>query len=222
MIHLVNMSKSYRVEHGTKIVIRPTNLTLPVNKQHIAVLGVSGSGKSVFIRLIAGAEDPTTGRVIRKCTISWPFGSAPGITHNLSGAENVRFITRLYGADFESALASVDAITELGSALYEPVLTYTAAMRGKLVYSLSLAIDFDCYLLDEVMYAGVIGEPAFQQRAKEVLEKKLRRSGMLFVSQHESKVKEHCETALVLHNGHLFPFESLDEATEFYRLVKPQ
>jgi capsular polysaccharide transport system ATP-binding protein len=92
MIHLVNLSKTFRGKHQTKTVIRPTNLTLPAHNQRIAILGASGAGKSVFVRLIAGAEDPTTGRVIRKCTISWPFGSGPGISFALSGAENVRFL----------------------------------------------------------------------------------------------------------------------------------
>jgi len=222
MIHLVNVSKSYRVEDATKTVIRPTDLTLPVNERRVAVLGVSGAGKSVFLRLISGAEDPTTGRVIRKCTVSWPFGSAPGVYFHLSGAENVRFISRIYSADFELALAIVDEVAALGPALYKPMHTYTAAMKRKLIYSLSLAIDFDCYLVDEVIYPGIAGEPAFQRKAQQVLEKKFAKSGMIFATQYESKVKQYCEAALVLYNGHLFPFESLDEATEFYQLVKSQ
>jgi capsular polysaccharide transport system ATP-binding protein len=219
MIHLVNLSKSYRDKDGTKTVIRPTSLTLAADKKRIAVLGVSNAGKSVLARLICGAEDPTTGRIIRRCTISWPFGSGHGVSFALSGAENVRFVTRIYGADFDAALALVDEVTELGSALYEPMLSYPAVMRGKLVYSLSLAIDFDCYLLDEVMFGG---DAAFRKKYQKILDKKFMKSGMLFLSQNENKVKQYCDSALVLHNGRLFPFESLDEAAEFYRMVKPQ
>jgi capsular polysaccharide transport system ATP-binding protein len=219
MIHLVNLSKSYHAEDGTKVVIRPTSLTLPVDNRRIAVLGASNTGKSVLVRLICGAEDPTTGRVVRKCTVSWPFGSPAGISFQLTGAENVRFVSRIYGADFGAALALVEEVTELGPALHEPLLNYPAAMRGKLIYSLSLAIDFDCYLLDEIMFGGDV---AFRKKYQKILDKKFTNSGMLFFSQNERKVKEYCESALVLHHGRLFPFESLAEATEFYGMVKPQ
>jgi len=217
MIHLVDVSKSYITERGVKTVIHPTSMSLPAHKKRIAVLGLNGAGKSTFVRLIAGMEEPTTGRILKKCSVSWPLGSGPGVHGKVSGIENIRFITRIYGADFYEAVGFVEEFSELGRALYDPVSTYSAGTRAKFIYSLSLAIDFDCYLLDELVAAG---DFRFQKKSREILAKKFDKSGMLFVSHSELKVRQYCNMALVLHNGYLVPFENLDEATEFYLAIK--
>jgi capsular polysaccharide transport system ATP-binding protein len=218
MIDLVNLSKSYYVDNRAKAVIRPATLTLPVNRR-VALLGGSNSGKTVLMRLITGADDPTTGHVSRRCSLSWPFASGAGINIKISGAANVRFISQLYLADFRSVLAMVDELTELRSALYDPMFTYPAAMRGKLFYALSLAIDFDCYLVDEHLLTGT-ADRVFRAKAQAILERKLNGSGMLYASQNENKVKPYCTAAVVLHAGRLFPFESLDDGGAFYRALK--
>jgi capsular polysaccharide transport system ATP-binding protein len=153
MIHLVNISKQYATWAGDRIVLFPTSLTIPTDRG-VAVLGRNGAGKTTLLRMISGVELPDQGRVIRTVSVSWPLGYAGGISADMTGRQNVRFIARLNNADEDAAVAFVEDFAELGPYLDERVATYSSGMRGRLTFGISLAIDFDCYLIDEGTSVG--------------------------------------------------------------------
>jgi capsular polysaccharide transport system ATP-binding protein len=213
VIHLVDISKRYRTWAGDRVVLNPTTLTIPTDRG-VAVLGRNGAGKSTLLRMIAGVELPDSGRIIRTASVSWPLGFGGGINPGMTGRQNVRFIARLNDSDEDEATAFVENFAELGPYLDEPVETYSSGMRGRLSFGISLAIDFDCYLIDE---GTSVGDQWFQEKcAAAFAERRERASGLLMVSHNPHTIREYCDIGLVLYRGHLVPFADLDEAVHFY------
>jgi capsular polysaccharide transport system ATP-binding protein len=217
MIHLVNVSKEYKGESGTKTVLRHTNLSIPVRRR-IGILGVNGAGKTTLLKMIAGSELPSTGRILRESSVSWPLGFGGGIHGELTGAENVAFVAKIYGANVDDATEFVKDFSELRSDFYGKVKTYSQGMRARLNFGLSMAIEFDCYLIDEIV--GV-GDAPFQKKCRKAFLERAEKSGLLFVSHSDRAVRTYCDAAIVLFNRTLVPFETLDEAVFFYRRVMP-
>jgi capsular polysaccharide transport system ATP-binding protein len=213
MIHLVEVSKQYSTWAGDRIILFPTSLTIPTDRG-VAVLGRNGAGKSTLLRMIAGVEMPDHGRIVRTVSVSWPLGYSGGVSPDMTGRQNVRFIARLCHADESEVLDYVEDFAELGPYLDEPVATYSSGMRGRLSFGISLAIDFDCYLIDE---ATSTGDQWFQEKCAQAFAARRRKSaGLLMVSHNPRSIQQYCDVGMVLYRGHLVPFADLDEAVHFY------
>ena len=212
MITLTDVSRSYRTRHGSKRVLDRVGLTVHRGDK-LGILGRNGAGKSTLIRMISGAELPDSGTVERNMSVSWPlaFGGAFQIT--LTGLDNLRFICRVYGVPFEDKIEKVDDFAELGRYLREPVRSYSAGMRARLAFAISMLIEFDCFLIDEVV---AVGDARFHEKCLiELFEKRADRA-MIIVSHDPGYIREHCNLAAVLSDGHLNCYESVDVAFEAY------
>ena len=213
MIQLTNVSKDYPTKAGMRRVLHNIDLTIHPG-QRVGILGRNGAGKSTLIRLISGAEPPTTGTVERNMSVSWPLAFTGGFQASLTGADNVRFICRIYGVDFEPRLEFVADFSELGAYLHEPVASYSSGMRARLAFAVSMTIDFDCYLIDEVM---AVGDERFRARCKEELFEKRRDKAMLIVSHSHRYLKGTCDRFLLFRDGRI---EEFDDFNEVYFLYK--
>jgi capsular polysaccharide transport system ATP-binding protein len=212
MIELQSVSKSYQMRHGRKEVLR--NVTFDIAKgEHLGILGRNGAGKSTLIKLIAGVEFPTSGDVIRSMSVSWPLAFGGGFQGSLSGLDNLRFVARVYGVSDESIRPFVEDFTELGAYLREPVKTYSNGMRARLAFSLTMAIEFDCYLIDEVI---AVGDSRFHEKCRHELFEKRRDRALILVSHDAGTVREFCSNAAVLDDGCLTRFSSIAEAYAAY------
>lgn len=213
MIRITNLVKRYPTRHGTVTVLNGVNLTVHRGEK-VGILGRNGSGKSTLIRLISGAEQPTSGEVNRSMSISWPLAFTGGFQGSLTGLDNFRFICRIYGVDAESRIDYIQDFSELGTYLNEPLKTYSSGMRARLAFAISMAIDFDCFLIDEVT---AVGDSRFHEKCQtELFEKRVDRS-MIIVSHQPEQIVKHCNRAAVLHNGELHSFEDVMQAYEFYQ-----
>lgn len=212
MIRAEHVSKSYRRHGGRHIVLDDLNFELPKGRR-LALLGRNGSGKSTLIRLFGKVELPDHGRIVHKMSVSWPLGFSGSFQGSLSGLDNVRFIARIYRADYTRLRAFVDDFAELGKFLYEPVKTYSAGMRARLAFALSIAIDFECYLIDEVV---LVGDQRFHARCREALyDRQMGRS--LIIATHDVHfVQENCDSALVLTGGKAHYFDRVADALPLY------
>jgi capsular polysaccharide transport system ATP-binding protein len=179
-------------------------------------LGRNGAGKSTLIRVISGAEEPTSGTVERTMSVSWPLAFAGGFHGRLTGVDNLRFICRIYGVDFHDRMAFVEDFTELGSYLYEPVHSYSSGMRARLAFAISMTIDFDCYLIDEVM---AVGDESFRERCQHELFEKRRDKAMVIVSHSRRYLESNCERFLLFRDGKVKEFESFREAYHSYKAM---
>jgi len=213
MIQINDVVKRYNTRHGKVTVLDHINMTIKYGDK-VGILGRNGSGKSTLIRLISGAEQPTSGSILRTMSVSWPLAFTGGFQGSLTGLDNLRFICRIYGVDASSKIDYVQNFSELGKFLYEPLKTYSSGMRARLAFAISMAIDFDCFLIDEVI---AVGDSRFHEKCQiELFEKRNDRT-MLIVTHQPENIVLHCEKAAVLHNGHLHFFEEVMKAYEFYQ-----
>jgi len=213
MIVLDNVSKVYDTRQGHRTVLEGINLHIAKGEK-LGILGRNGAGKSTLIRLISGAELPTSGRIHRGLSISWPLAFGGAFQGSLSGFDNVRFICRVYNASIEPAVAFVEKFSELGAYLREPVKKYSSGMRARLAFAISMAVEFDCFLIDEIV---AVGDSRFHEKCfVELFEKRSDRA-MIIVSHSADYIRAHCQHAAVLVAGKLHRFEQVDDAFAFYQ-----
>jgi capsular polysaccharide transport system ATP-binding protein len=213
VIRLENISKRYKLSDG-KIHTVFTALNFEIHPgEKVGVLGQNGAGKSTLIRLISGAEFPTSGIVNRNMSVSWPLAFDAGFQGSLTGIDNIRFICRVYLGNIEKVITFVKEFSELGKFIYEPVKTYSSGMRARLAFAISMAIEFDCFLIDEVM---AVGDVRFHDKCNYELFEKRKDRAMIIVSHDVHNIKAHCDRASVLIGGVLKNFSTVDQAYEFY------
>lgn len=212
MISCLNLTKNYRAGHIQKQVLKGLDFTIAPGDR-IGLLGRNGAGKSTLIKLIGGVEMPTSGKIRRDMTCSWPLGFHGGFQGSLTGYDNARFIARIYGEDYAKMRGFVEDFTELGRQLRMPVKTYSSGMRARLAFALSLAIEFDCYLIDEVI---MVGDATFQAKCHYELFEKRSDRAILLASHSTDSIREFCKRAVVLENGHLTEFAGVEEGLAAY------
>ncbi len=212
MIDLLDVSKTYKFRTGRRVILNGATMTLPW--RNIAILGRNGAGKSTLLRLMSGIEKPDSGVIRRHKKLSWPLGFRGSFHQELSGIENVRFVARIYGQNTEKMIESVEAFAELGPFFYEPLKTYSSGMAARLAFGMSMAIDFEVFLVDEVMS---VGDARFQEKSKAAFKERMPRSRILMVSHSMPALREYCDTGLVVTDGRLEYYEDLERAIDRYR-----
>jgi capsular polysaccharide transport system ATP-binding protein len=213
MIALKSITKVYETRQGPRTVLDSIDLRVAKGEK-IGILGRNGAGKSTLIRLMSGAELPTSGQIYREMSISWPLAFSGGFQGSLTGLDNLRFICRVYGADIGPAIPFVEEFAELGAYFREPVKKYSSGMRARLAFAISMAVEFDCFLIDEVIS---VGDARFHDKCRRELFEKRRDRAMIMVSHDAHNIREHCNRACVLDKGILHEFNDIDTAYEYYR-----
>src|SRR5690606_26462649 len=174
----------------------------------------NGAGKSTMIRLVSGAERPTSGIIERRMSVSWPLAFGGAFQPMLTGIDNIRFISRIYAQDFESNLAFVEEFAELGPYLREPVRSYSSGMRARLAFAISMIIEFDCFLIDEI---GAVGDARFHDRCNYELFEKRGDRAMIIISHDANYIRDHCNRWSLLHEGRLALHDDFEEAYTAYK-----
>ena len=217
MIELRDVSKAYRLKGIRKQVLDRVSLRFPADR-NVAIMGPNGSGKSTLMRLLAGAEQPDEGQVIRNVSVSWPLGFSGGFNGSMTGIENIRFIARVYGADSEAVIDRVTDFAELGPSLRLPVKTYSSGMKARLAFGMSMAIDFQCYLIDEVI---AVGDENFRRKSQAMFRGKLSQSRIVMVSHSAAQIREYCQGGFLLSGGSVRYFDEVDDLITAYGRSMP-
>jgi capsular polysaccharide transport system ATP-binding protein len=213
MLSVEHVSKSYSTRRGPHRVLDDVSFQL-ARGRNLGILGRNGAGKSTLIRLLSGAERPTLGRIHRGMRVSWPLAFGGAFQTHLTGLDNLKFVCRIYGVDYKPLVPFVEDFTELGDYFREPVLHYSNGMLTRLAFALSMAIEFDCFLIDEAM---VVGDIRFHQRCHLELFHKRKDRAFILVTHEAQVIKLYCENACVLHEGKLLSFPDVDAAYDFYQ-----
>ncbi|TID29435.1 ATP-binding protein [Avibacterium paragallinarum] len=212
MISVKHVYKKYQTRTGSVTVLNDINFSL--NKgEKIGILGRNGAGKSTLIRLMSGVEAPTSGIIRREMSISWPLAFSGAFQGSLTGMDNLRFICRIYNADINYVTEFTESFSELGNYLYEPVKNYSSGMKARLAFALSLSVEFDCYLIDEVI---AVGDYRFSDKCRYELFEKRKDRSIILVSHSPTAIRQYCDNAKVLDKGKLLDFSSIDEAYQYY------
>jgi capsular polysaccharide transport system ATP-binding protein len=208
VIRLENLSKTFVMEGKRKVVLQDVNLEFPSGTA-VALLGRNGAGKSTLLQIIAGTMDPTSGRIVSTGTISWPVGFAGSFHPELTGAQNTRFIARIYGADTDELVDFVEDFAGLGMHFCLPLKTYSSGMRSRLAFGVSMGIPFDTYLVDEVTS---VGDASFRAKSAQVFHARMEHAGAFVVSHSMGMIRDLCDVAVVLENGKLTYYEDIEAA----------
>jgi capsular polysaccharide transport system ATP-binding protein len=208
MIVFDNVSKAYPTRNGRRTILNGVSFTL-ARGEALGICGHNGAGKSTLLRLIAGVEQPSGGRIERAMKVSWPIGYATAFQASLTGADNVRFIARIYDRPIAETLAFVDDFAELGSYMAMPIRTYSAGMIARLAFAASLAVEFDCYLVDEITAAG---DERFRARCHAALMARRENGTLVMVSHDPHTLRLYCDRGAVLREGRLDLCETLEGA----------
>lgn len=208
MIEIINLTKSYRTPTGRKIILQDANMTFPTGRA-VGLLGRNGAGKSTLMNMISGLIKPDSGEIKYTGTISWPVGFAGSFNRDMTGAQNTKFIARIYGVDTNDLMTYVEDFAELGVHFHAPVRNYSSGMKSRLAFGVSIGIPFDTYLVDEVTS---VGDAAFKRKSRLAFSDRMKTAGAVFVSHSTSQLRKFCDSGAVLENGRLHFFDDVDEA----------
>lgn len=216
MLDVRNVTKSYLTPRGRRYVFRDLSFSVPPNR-NIGLVGRNGSGKSTLMRLIGGADTPDRGKIITDRSISWPVGLSGGFQGSMTGRDNVKFVCRVYGAIGERMTEVIDYVrdfSDLGKWFDEPVKSYSSGMRSRLAFGLSMAFQFDYYLIDEVMS---VGDAHFRKKSNRAFAEKMKKSNIILVSHSMDDIKRLCNLVLLIENGGVKIFEDVDAGIAAYQ-----
>lgn len=215
MIRLENLTKLYYTKGRRNLVADRLNAEFPTGSS-VGLLGRNGAGKSTLLRMIAGTALPSSGRVVSDGTISWPVGFAGSFHGDLTGAQNVRFVARIYGVDTNELVDYVDDFADLGPKYHLPFASYSSGMRSRLAMGCSMGIYFDTYLVDEVTS---VGDAEFREKSQRVFADRMAKSSAIVVSHSMPMIKRLCSIGAVLDRGRLSVFNDIDEAIAYHEYI---
>lgn len=213
-IELHEVTKAYRTKQGDHVVLDRISHVFE-DRVSVGILGRNGAGKSTLLRILGGAEMPDAGEVVRHGRVSWPIGFSGGFNGSLTGEENCRFVARIYGVEIDEVVEYARAFAEIGAYFRMPVRTYSSGMRARLAFGLSMAIDFDTYLVDEVT---AVGDKAFQEKCRDAFAERRERASVIIVSHQMNTIKQYCSKVALLRRGRLEVFDDIDEAAAEYEV----
>lgn len=216
MIELRNVTKWYPSPLGRRYVFRGLDFRFP-DDVSIGLIGRNGAGKSTLMRLLGGIDWPNHGSVHSDARISWPVGLAGSFQGSLSARDNARFVCRLYGATGEAMREKVrfiEEFAEIGDYFDLPVKSYSSGMRSRVAFGLSMAFDFDYYLIDEVMATG---DAQFKAKSKAVFQQKLQQSKLILVSHNMNDIRQYCDVVVLIENGAASVFEDVEMGINAYQ-----
>jgi len=216
VIRLHNVNKRYKTSAGIRTVLDNVSVTFP--KGHsVGILGMNGAGKSTLIRIIGDAEPADSGRIIRQGRVSWPLGFSGGFQSALTARENARFVGRIYGESTEYVEAFTEEFSELGNYFDVPLRSYSAGMRGRFAFSVSLACNFDYYLVDEALETG---DARYKEKFRRAFEERRENASVILVSHNEQTIRRNCDMAAILHEGNIDMYDDLKEAMHHYKFLQ--
>ena len=218
MIRLDKVNKRYKTAAGIRTVLDNVSVTFP--KGHsVGILGMNGSGKSTLIRIIGDAEPADSGRIHRIGRVSWPLGFTGGFQKSLTARENARFVARIYGESTDYVEQFTQEFSELGSYFDVPLRSYSAGMRGRFAFSVSLACNFDYYLVDEALETG---DARYREKFRRAFEERRENASVILVSHNEQTIRRNCDMAAILHEGKIEMYDDLKEAMRHYKFLQTQ
>ena len=215
MIELRKLTKSYATRQGRRYVFRDLDFRFP-DGVSIGLMGGNGAGKSTLLRLIGGIDMPDSGAVLTDARISWPVGLSSGFQRDLSARENVEFVCRIHGAtgaSLRETVAYVRAFADIGSWFDLPMSTYSKGMRGRVAFGLSMAFEFDYYLIDEAM---AVGDPQFRRKSREAFAQRMGGAHMILVSHNVADIREYCDAVVLLEAGRATLYEDIEAGLAAY------
>jgi capsular polysaccharide transport system ATP-binding protein len=218
MIKVEKLTKSYRLKGRRHYVFHNLSFEIP-QKTNVGILGVNGAGKSTLLRILGGIDYPDSGSIHTSCSFSWPLGLSGGFIHHISAKENCKMICRIYSMEthrIPNALKKIKTVSGIGDYFEDPMKTYSSGMKSRVAFALSMAFDFDYFLLDEIT---AVGDKLFKETAVKALREKRAKSHIIMASHQMHTLRDFCDTGILINNGKVSVHESIDEAIKSYEEI---
>jgi capsular polysaccharide transport system ATP-binding protein len=216
VIRLEGLSKSYLTLRGRKVVFRDLSLEIPSGR-NVGLIGRNGAGKSTLMRLLSAVDLPDSGRIYAQGRLSWPVGLMGGMQMNLTGRDNVKFVCRIHGvrgAAMRDKMRYVEDFAEIGSYFDQPVSTYSSGMRARLGFGMSMAFEFDYYLIDEIL---AVGDAGFKSKSRRVFAERLQAAKVILVSHNMNLIRKMCDFVVHLDAGKATLFPDVEQGIAAYQ-----
>jgi ABC-type polysaccharide/polyol phosphate transport system ATPase subunit len=182
------------------------------------IIGRNGAGKSTLLRCIAGTLRPNSGKVVVNGKLSTLLQLGVGFNPELSGHRNIylgALAAGLRKKEIDQIFDDIVEYADLGSAIDRPVKTYSSGMFSKLAFSVSMHLDPDVLLLDEVL---AVGDVAFRAKSMKTMQELLDKSGtIVFVSHSLESVEGFCDRVLWLEDGRVMAEGDSVEVVGLYK-----
>jgi ABC-type polysaccharide/polyol phosphate transport system ATPase subunit len=185
----------------------------------LGIIGKNGSGKSTLLRSIAGVFSPNSGTIdLHGNTVSL-MALGVGFKENLTGRENIVLSGMLQGFSEKEIIERTPDIiefAEIGDFIDRPVRTYSNGMYSKLAFAITVTLETDIILIDEVLS---VGDVSFKKKSldkmKEIISDKNR---TVIIVSHDMKTLENlCDNMLWIHAGEMKEFGNPESVMEHYK-----
>ncbi|WP_135380943.1 ABC transporter ATP-binding protein [Vibrio tasmaniensis] len=184
----------------------------------VGIIGHNGAGKSTLLKTLAGIYKPTSGSVTIEGKVAPLFNLKFGMDMELSGYENIVLRGLYLGVPKREILQKreeVAKLSDLGDFLYLPMKSYSSGMIARLAFAVSVKIDADILLLDEMIGTG---DANFINKTSEMAKGFVENSNILLLASHSNKViREICNKAIVFEHGKVVDFTSVNDALRIYK-----
>lgn len=191
--------------------------------ESVALVGRNGSGKSTFLKLVAGIHRPTAGQLLlrRGSRVGSMIELGIGFHPDLSGTENIFLNAAIHGlsrAQIEAIYPAVVEYSGLAHFMDVPIKNYSSGMNMRLGFAIAANLDADVLLLDEIF---AVGDEDFQKQCMKTMEQFAEEGRtLIFVSHAPSAVREICRRVCVLDHGRLLFDGGVEEGlAEYHRLI---
>lgn len=234
VIEVTNVSKRYKLYKNKKH--RAIEALLPINKYHtdfyslknfslevnkgeiVGVIGRNGSGKSTLMKLIAGVTVPTSGTVRVKGNLVPLLELGSGFHPEFTGYENIYFYTMILGypkAKIQEKIQEIIEFADVGEFIDQPIKNYSSGMKSRLAFAVSVNVDPDILILDEVLS---VGDEAFKAKSFEKIQEFFKTGKtILFVSHSMTSIKDLCNRAILIEKGQLIMDGDPASVVEVYK-----
>lgn len=206
MIALDNVTRLQRSESATLLLLTEVSEHFG-RDERVGILATPGTGKSSIARMLSGIEKPDSGHIYREGKTSWPIGFAGGFHPELTALQNITFLANLVGQDPLESIAFCTEFADLGDSMNKKLKAFSSLERAMMSYAFSLSVPCDMYIADEVIGQG---DTDMRARCSAMLDQRLEKAGLIFLSKNPSQLQKHCTRFLVLIESKLVPCESLD------------
>jgi len=209
-------SRAPRDPHPTIWALKDIDFAV-ARGQVMGVLGRNGSGKSTLMKILARITAPTEGVAEIYGRVGALLEVGTGFHPELTGRENIALSGAILGMDGHDIAKVQDQIidfSEIGKFLDTPVKYYSSGMFLRLAFSVSIHLEAEILLVDEVL---AVGDAAFQLKCQQRIRQAVSEGKTaLFVSHNLVSISALCDSAIVLDHGQLQFNGPTADAIEIY------
>jgi lipopolysaccharide transport system ATP-binding protein len=178
-----------KIQPQKKTAIKDLSLKLSPGDR-LGISGPNGSGKSSLLRVIAGVQPPSRGKLTVEGRVGSMLSISSGFHGKATGVENLRYRAKLMNmklTEVNEAIEFARDEMELNEAIDQPLETYSSGMRMKLSFSLATSYTPEILVMDEWLS---VGDKAFQEKAKARMNNVFDSAGIVILASHSDSTLE--------------------------------